>query len=258
MFPRHVWAQCTSKPQVQLGMGPAPRDSGSHCPLLLPCHSLELGMAVQGALDHDRAFAPSTEPEFVLLSNSSGFRSKLTPKLPLSLLLSGLCFGLACSRGGQIPSVLPRLAHHPSHVPLDHPWGRTGAGGGGSQAPACLPSTFLEYRLGSSWHRAEPQAGSVLSSALRLVSSPTTNPSKTVPGSAPRWDSTRGAALGGAPVLSSLPASPRRSLRWPPRPLPVPGSPGKSSAGKAKSRLPDAGQTRSGAAGRWQPGSGEG
>lgn len=121
MFPRHVWAQCTSKPQVQLGMGPAPRDLGSHCPLLLPCHSLELGMAVQGALDHDRAFAPSTEPEFVLLSNSSGFRSKLTPKLPLSLLLSGLCFGLACSRGGQIPSVLPRLAHHPSHVPLDHP-----------------------------------------------------------------------------------------------------------------------------------------
>lgn len=71
------------------------------------------------------------EPEFALLSNSAGFRAKLISKLSLFLLLSGLCSGLACSRRGQTPSVLPCLAHHPSHVPLDHPWSKTGAGARG-------------------------------------------------------------------------------------------------------------------------------
>lgn len=124
------------------------------------------------------------EQEFALLSNSSGFKAMLIPKLPLFLLLSGLCLGLW---RGQTPSVLPCLAHHRSHVSLGHPWSTTGAGGGGSQAPAGLLSTFLEYSLGSSWHPAEPQAGCDPFSALGLVSGPAASPQLNCAGSASRW-----------------------------------------------------------------------
>lgn len=199
------------------------------------------------------------EPEFALLSNSAGFRAKLIPKLPLFLLLSGLCSGLACLRGGQTPSVLPCLAHQaPATCLWIIPGAKQELGHGGSQAPACLLSTFPEYRLGSSWHSAEPQAGSVAFSALGFVSGPAVSPQQNCARvSASLGTAPAGQRSAGAPVLTSLPASSRRSLPWPPRPLPVPGSPGKSSAVKAKSGLPDAGQSWPGAVGRWQPGSGE-
>lgn len=76
-----------------------------------------------------------TEPEFTLLSHSSGFRAKLIPKLPFSCCFQGCALGLHAQGGGQTPSVLPCLAHHAGHVPLDHPWSRTGAGGGWLSGP---------------------------------------------------------------------------------------------------------------------------
>lgn len=198
-----------------------------------------------------------TEPEFALLSHSSGFRAKLIPKLPFSCCFQGCALGLPARGGARLPLSCPAWPITPATCIWIIPGAEQELGEGGSQAPACLLSTFLENRLGSSWHPAEPRAGSVLSSALGLLSGPATSPQQNcarVSASLGTAQERQRSALGGAqgaPVLSSLPAS----LPWPPRPLPVPGSPAKSSAVKAKSRLPDAVQPWPGAAGRWQPGS---
>lgn len=180
--------------------------------------------------------------EFALLSSSTEIGAKLTPLLSL---LSRLCLG-DC-QALPVPQCL--LAHHASHVPLGPPWSRTGTEGG-SQAPTCLPSDFLGYRLGSTWHPAGHQAGSdpVAFSALGLLSSLPASP----------WQSSAGVSAWY--VSLSHPASPQalgHSVQLCAKaspapascPLPVPGSPGKSSALKAKSRPLGTGQPWLGIAG---------
>lgn len=137
MFPRHIWAQCTCKlPRAQLGMGPAPGVSSSHCPLSLCAVRWGWGRQFRGQWTVAGPLPHPAGQEFALPSNSAGLRDKLTPKLPL--LLSVLCLGLACSRGDQAPPVPQRLlAHHPSHMPLGSPWSRTGAGGALRPLSAC-------------------------------------------------------------------------------------------------------------------------
>ena len=142
VFPRHFGAHCTCKPpQAQLGLGPALRDSGSRCPLLL--HAARWGWG-QRFREHWTTAGPLPHPagqEFALLSNSAGFRAKRTPKLPLFPLLSGLCFGLACSRGAKLP--LSHSACWPV-APATCPWVLLGAeqGLGGLSGPH-LPTQRL-------------------------------------------------------------------------------------------------------------------
>lgn len=181
-----------------------------------------------------------------------------SPSCPFSCCFQGCARGLPAQGGAKLPLSCRAWPITPATCLWIIPGAKQEMGHGGSQAPACLLSTFPEYRLGSSWHSAEPQAGSVAFSALGFVSGPAVSPQQNCARvSASLGTAPAGQRSAGAPVLTSLPASSRRSLPWPPRPLPVPGSPGKSSAVKAKSRLPDAGQPWPGAVGRWQPGSGE-
>lgn len=145
-------------PWAQLGMGPAQRDSGPRCPLLLRATRWGWGRRFR---EHWTTAGPLPRPagqEFALPNNSTEFGAKLILKLPLFPLLSGLCLGLACLRGAKLLSCSVCWPITPAMCP----WVLLGAeqGLGGLSGPACLPSTFLGYRLGSTWQSAEHQAGS--------------------------------------------------------------------------------------------------
>ncbi|KAM9612457.1 pyridine nucleotide-disulfide oxidoreductase domain-containing protein 2 isoform 3-T3 [Morphnus guianensis] len=200
-------------------MGPAQRDSGPHCPLLL--HATRWGWG-RRFREHWTTAGPLPHPagqEFALPSNSAEFRAKLTLKLPLFPLLSGLCFGLACLRGAKLLSCSVCWPITPAMCP----WVLLGAeqGLGGLSGPACLPSTFLGYRLGSTWQPAEHQAGSdpVAFSALGLVSSPAASPQQhSARVTALLWAAPAGQCLVCArkPWDTVSGPAPRRPLPWPP------------------------------------------
>lgn len=206
MFPRHVWAQCTPNLKYSWEWG---QPQGTHVATAPCCSHATRWSWGQQFRQHWTMTGPLPHPaelEFALLSNSSGFKAKLIPKLPL-LLLPGLCLGLW---GGQTPSVLPCLAHHPSHVPLGHPWSTAGAGAGRSQDPACLLSTVLGYSLGSPWHAAEPRQDVAPSRSWGSSPAPQLNRA----GSAPRW----GSSSSGCPC----PEQPPRLLKAFPALVPRP------------------------------------
>lgn len=169
------------------------------------------------------------EPEFALLSNSAGFRAKLIPRLPLFLLLSGLCWVLAAQGRAELRPSYRAWPITPASCLWIIPEAEQEPGEGGSQAcPA------------PSWSTGWGAPGTLLSPRQDL--SPLSRGVCVGPAAIPQQSRARTAAAGQR-SCPSLPPPHGDPCPGPPRPLPVPGSFGKSSAvlPKAKSRLRGAG-----------------
>lgn len=188
------------------------------------------------------------EPEFALRTIVLDSEPSLSPSCPFSCCFQGCAWVLAAQGRAKLRLSCRAWPITPATCFWIIPEAEQEPGEGGSQACSA-----------PSWSTGWGAPGTLLSPRQDLspLSPGVCLQPRCHPLAEPRQDSIRGAAR--RVLLSSLPpASSRRSLPWPSRPLPVPGSPGKSSAVflKAKSRLRGAGQPWPGAAGRWQPGSG--
>lgn len=228
---------------------------------LAPWHLLGLGLVFQGALDHGRAFALSCWAGICPDKQQCCVRGQVHPQATLfPVVLSAVCGAYPLNRA-QAAHVLwcllptsPQLCAPGSSMQYNRGWG-------GAQDPTCLPSTFLGCRLWSNRHPAENDTGSnlVAFSALMLVSSSPTSPqlssarAQCLSAGSAGWPAFCLCRCSAQPPHKPWDAAggpvPRHCLAWP---LPVPGSTGKSSAVKAKSRLLATGQLWLGTVGQWQ------
>lgn len=186
------------------------------------------------------------EPEFALLSNSAGFRAKLIPRLPLFLLLSGLCWVLAAQGRAELRPSCRAWPITPASCLWIIPEAEQEPGEGGSQAcPA------------PSWSTGWGAPGTLLSPRQDL--SPLSRGVCVGPAAIPQQSRARTAAAG----QRSCPSLP------PPHGDPCPGPPPSPPCARklwekfrrpSESKVQAAGrwQPWPSAAGRWQPGCGRG